>query len=264
MIHDAARRLVRALARRSRCSARGGDLPARRGARRRARWRRPLLGASSARVGFVGAFVAGGAPLRPQRRRGTSVIADAIMRDRLGALAAIIIAGAGLLAVVVSYARADARRPRRRVLRAARGGRRRDGASSSAPTNLMTLFLGLEWFSICLYILCAIDIELEGVARGGAEVPDRRRLRLGGAALRLGARLRRDRRARFARDRRRRRRRTSHDALLVAGPRDDPRRARLQGLGGAVPHVDAGRLRGRADAGDRRSCPRRRRRRRSF
>ena len=23
--------------------------------------------------------------------------------------------------------------------------------------NLMTLFLGLEWFSIALYILCAID-----------------------------------------------------------------------------------------------------------
>ena len=27
--------------------------------------------------------------------------------------------------------------------------------------NLMTLFLGLEWFSIGLYVLCAIDIELE-------------------------------------------------------------------------------------------------------
>ena len=26
-----------------------------------------------------------------------------------------------------------------------------------AANNLMTLFLGLEWFSISLYILCAID-----------------------------------------------------------------------------------------------------------
>src|SRR5206468_7286048 len=31
----------------------------------------------------------------------------------------------------------------------------------------------------------------------------------------------------------------------------DPRRARVQGVGSAVPHVDAGRLRGRPDAGDR-------------
>ena len=41
------------------------------------------------------------------------------------------------------------------------------------------------------------------------------------------------------------------DALLLAGLAMMHRRARLQGLGGAVPHVDAGRLRGRADAGDR-------------
>src|SRR5207248_4840511 len=33
--------------------------------------------------------------------------------------------------------------------------------------NLMTLFLGLEWFSISLYILCAIDRELEGSLEAG-------------------------------------------------------------------------------------------------
>ena len=33
--------------------------------------------------------------------------------------------------------------------------------------NLMTLFLGLEWFSIALYILCAIDSELEGSLEAG-------------------------------------------------------------------------------------------------
>ena len=31
--------------------------------------------------------------------------------------------------------------------------------------NLMTLFLGLEWFSIALYVICAIDIELERRSR---------------------------------------------------------------------------------------------------
>src|ERR671931_2259020 len=33
--------------------------------------------------------------------------------------------------------------------------------------NLMTLFLGLEWFSISLYILCAIDVDLAGSLEAG-------------------------------------------------------------------------------------------------
>ncbi|HEX2292364.1 MAG TPA: NADH-quinone oxidoreductase subunit N, partial [Gaiellaceae bacterium] len=34
-------------------------------------------------------------------------------------------------------------------------------------SNLMTLFLGLEWFSICLYILCAIEIDRVGSLEAG-------------------------------------------------------------------------------------------------
>ena len=30
----------------------------------------------------------------------------------------------------------------------------------AAANNLMVLFLSLEWFSLCLYILCAIDYEV--------------------------------------------------------------------------------------------------------
>ena len=33
--------------------------------------------------------------------------------------------------------------------------------------NLMTLFLGLEWFSIALYVLCALDIDLIGSLEAG-------------------------------------------------------------------------------------------------
>ena len=44
------------------------------------------------------------------------------------------------------------------------------------------------------------------------------------------------------------------DADAAARRRAAAGRLRLQGLGGAVPHVDAGRLRGRADGGHRRSC----------
>ena len=34
--------------------------------------------------------------------------------------------------------------------------------------NLLTLFLGLEWFSICLYVLCAMDTDREPRSRPGS------------------------------------------------------------------------------------------------
>src|SRR3954451_25008981 len=34
-------------------------------------------------------------------------------------------------------------------------------------SNLMTLFLGLEWFSVCLYVLCAIEIDVVGSLEAG-------------------------------------------------------------------------------------------------
>ena len=34
-------------------------------------------------------------------------------------------------------------------------------------SNLMTLFLGLEWFSIALYILCAMDTHREASLEAG-------------------------------------------------------------------------------------------------
>src|SRR6266516_3811852 len=37
----------------------------------------------------------------------------------------------------------------------------------ATASSLMTLFLGLEWFSISLYILCAIDVDLVGSLEAG-------------------------------------------------------------------------------------------------
>ena len=95
-------------------------------------------------------------------------------------------------------------------------------------------------------------LRRRGLARGRAEVPDHRLVRLGCAALRLGARLRRDGADRLRARSPQPSARTglARDAHARARPRDDHRRPRLQVFGGAVPHVDARRVRGRADDGD--------------
>jgi NADH-quinone oxidoreductase subunit N len=108
-------------------------------------------------LGFLGAGVAAGL-LYWKSPDATYEVAEAIRRDRFGMLAQIIIAGAGFLAVGISYAQ----RVRKEhvgeyyaLLAAAGGGM----VFLVQASNLMTLFLGLEWFSICLYILCAIEID---------------------------------------------------------------------------------------------------------
>ena len=120
-------------------------------------WRRPF----SAVVGglcFVGAGVAAGI-LFAGDETGIGIVADAIQRDRLAELAQIFVAGSGLLAVGVSIGWQREERTRAgeyyALLLSA-------GAGMSffvAASNLMTLFLGLEWFSISLYILCAIAVD---------------------------------------------------------------------------------------------------------
>ncbi len=83
------------------------------------------------------------------------LIAESMTRDRLAALTQILVAGFGVLAVLVSWG--DRRRDHvgeyYALLAAAGGGM----AFFVSAGNLMTLFLGLEWFSIALYILVALD-----------------------------------------------------------------------------------------------------------
>jgi len=83
------------------------------------------------------------------------LIAESMTRDRLAALAQILIAGFGILAVLISLG--DRRRDHvgeyYALLAAAGGGM----VFFVSAGNLMTMFLGLEWFSIALYILVALD-----------------------------------------------------------------------------------------------------------
>ena len=132
-----------------------------------------------------------------------------------------------------------------------------------AAQNLVTLFLGFELLSIPLYVLCATEMRRAQLARVRPEVPDHRLGRLGHAALRPGALYGATGATDFAGIA------AALGGLGLRRPaaahrhRADRRRPGLQGLGRALPPVDARRLRGRADARSPRSWPSRRRRRRS-
>ena len=105
-------------------------------------------------AGFVSAGILAGVVFGESETART-VIAESMVRDRLAALAQILIAGAGVLASMIAWGeRRRAHGSEYYSLLAAAGAGMIFLVSAS---NLMTLFLGLEWFSICLYILCAMD-----------------------------------------------------------------------------------------------------------
>jgi NADH-quinone oxidoreductase subunit N len=111
-----------------------------------------------AALAFVGALAAAIA-LFAQDQSGRDIVAAALKRDRLAELAQILVAGSGLLAVGASVGWDRDKRTRvgeyyALLLSAAAGM-----SFFVAASNLMTLFLGLEWFSISLYALCAIAVD---------------------------------------------------------------------------------------------------------
>jgi NADH-quinone oxidoreductase subunit N len=137
--------------------------------------RRPFA-ASVAALGYLGAIVAG-IWLYVDSEQGERVIANALYRDRWMALSTVIVASVGLLTVGASYRHVPRDRPvpvgspprdnhvseYYALLLAAGAGM----AFFVGAANLMTLFLSLEWFSLCLYVMCAIDYDLEGSLEAG-------------------------------------------------------------------------------------------------
>jgi NADH-quinone oxidoreductase subunit N len=127
-------------------------------------WRR-VFGASVCVLGFAAAIVFA-AILYAHSADGHGVIGGAIQRDRLAALAQMIVAGGGLLAIGTAYSEpmADDHIAEYYALLAWAGA---GMAFLVSASSLMTLFLGLEWFSISLYILCALDVDLVGSLEAG-------------------------------------------------------------------------------------------------
>jgi NADH-quinone oxidoreductase subunit N len=126
---------------------------------------RRTFGSAVAALCFVAAGAAAIA-LFVADETGSGIVSDAIRRDRLAEFAQVLVMGAALLTIGVSF-REPARDERAGeyyalLLTAASGM-----AFFVAANNLMTLFLGLEWFSICLYILTAVAVErLPGLEAG--------------------------------------------------------------------------------------------------
>ncbi|HKT43697.1 MAG TPA: NADH-quinone oxidoreductase subunit N [Gaiellaceae bacterium] len=95
---------------------------------------------------------------------GHRVIADSFYRDRWTALSQVIICAITLATVLVGAERVREHESEfYALLLASAAGM----AFFVGAANLMTLFLSLEWFSIALYILCAIEYSLEGALEAG-------------------------------------------------------------------------------------------------
>ena len=126
---------------------------------------RNAIGASFAAVAFAGALAAVIA-LFVADDTGRGIIADAMRRDRLAELAEILIYGTGLLAVLLGLREhnSDERRAEYYALVLSAGA---GMGFFVAANDLVSLFLGLEWFSISLYILCAITLSRAGALESG-------------------------------------------------------------------------------------------------
>jgi NADH-quinone oxidoreductase subunit N len=126
---------------------------------------RRAVSAFTAFAGFVAAGVWAGF-LDDRSPHAQALVHDAMFRDRWAALAQVILAGSGAVAVLISYRERmrDEHVAEYYALLAAAGAGMVFFVQAS---NLMTLFLGLEWFSISLYVLTAIDIDLIGSLEAG-------------------------------------------------------------------------------------------------
>ncbi len=136
---------------------------------------RRLASAAIASAGFTAGIVLS-VWLYVDTPHGHTIVSGAFYRDRWTALGQVIICAVGLATALVGVEHIPG------WSRDADPGRRDDhvaeffalllasGAGMAffvGAANLMTLFLSLEWFSITLYVMCAIDYDLEGSLEAG-------------------------------------------------------------------------------------------------
>src|SRR5262249_61516756 len=96
-----------------------------------------------------------------------------MVRDQLAALTQVILGVTGATVVLASWG--ERRRTNHAEYYALLATAGAGMAFFVSADDLMTLFLGLEWFSLCLYILVAIDSERETSLEARLEYRIRRR-----------------------------------------------------------------------------------------
>src|SRR5438105_3321117 len=127
-----------------------------------AAWRRPFA-VSVAALGSLGGVVTS-VWLYVDSANGHRVIADSFYRDRWTALTQVILCATTLATVLVGAERVRQHESEFFALLLASAAGMTFFVGSA---NLMVMFLSLEWFSIALYVLCAIDYDLEGSLEAG-------------------------------------------------------------------------------------------------
>jgi NADH-quinone oxidoreductase subunit N len=127
-------------------------------------WMRKGVSGTAALAGFVLAAALAGVVFA-ESPDPEVLLEGTMVRDELAALAQVILGVTGAAVVLASWGE-----PRREnhaeyyaLLATAGAGM----VFFVGAENLMTLFLGLEWFSLCLYILVAIDSERETSLEAG-------------------------------------------------------------------------------------------------
>jgi NADH-quinone oxidoreductase subunit N len=128
--------------------------------------RRPV-GAALTAAGFVGGLVTS-IWLYVDSAHPETVIAGTFARDRWTALSQIILCAIGLVTTLVGWEHIVRRSDDHvaeffSLLLASAAGM----CFFVGSANLMVMFLALEWFSIALYIMCAIDYDTEGSLEAG-------------------------------------------------------------------------------------------------
>ena len=119
-------------------------------------WMRKTVAATAALAGFVAAAVC--AIVVFDRTPSPDMLLDGSMvRDQLAAMAQVILGVTGAAVVLASWG--ERRRTNHAEYYALLATAGAGMAFFVSADNLMTLFLGLEWFSLCLYILVAFDNE---------------------------------------------------------------------------------------------------------
>jgi NADH-quinone oxidoreductase subunit N len=127
-------------------------------------WMRKPVAAAAAILGFVLAAILAGyvfeeSPTPEVLLEGTMV------RDQLAAMAQVVLGVTGSAVVLASWSeRRRANHAEYYALLATAGA---GMVFFVGAENLMTLFLGLEWFSLCLYVLVAFDSERETSLEAG-------------------------------------------------------------------------------------------------